>query len=260
MFWCQLYPSFPRPTTPALFSELPGFCASGKTAILLRLQQVNSLLDIEALEIDSIDTTGMAMPSPHEFSEVCNEHKEALLSWIATASTNRGTLFSTQQWSAQLARVLLDKRLQWVAEQHLATIQTHFKTLSKGFPNSERTGLSVDHLFLLDDLTENLFGQKVFKSRHGFLGVCNIRGEVGDRIVLARGCSSPLVIRQREDGYFTLVSPAYVEGTMYGELWPGYSPAPEVEEMHRKTGTVEFIQEQQERISKECTVQRHTLA
>jgi hypothetical protein len=252
--------SFLRLMGATLFSELPDICASGNTAILLPLQSVNGLLDIEALDIDSIDITGMPMPSRHELLEACNEHKEALLSWIAIATTNRGTLFSTQQWSAQLARVLLDKRLQWVAEQPLAKIQTDFEKLSKDFPNSERTSLSLDHLFLLDDLAGNLFGQKVFKSRHGFLGVCNIRGEVGDRIVLARGCSIPLVIRQREDGYFTLVSPAYVDGTMYGELWPGYSPAPEVEEMHREAGIVEFVQEQRERISKECALQRYTLA
>jgi hypothetical protein len=63
-------------------------------------------------------------------------------------------------------------------------------------------------------------------TKKGFFGWAHARAEQGDHLFLLRGCSVPVILRAREEGGYTVVGDAYVEGIMDGELVPDGQDVP----------------------------------
>ncbi|KAL6918530.1 hypothetical protein FSST1_010025 [Fusarium sambucinum] len=61
--------------------------------------------------------------------------------------------------------------------------------------------------------------RRVFGTRGGRMGMGTCAAQVGDRIVLLRGCNTPLIIRRSGEAW-RLVGECYVHGVMYGEISP----------------------------------------
>lgn len=56
-----------------------------------------------------------------------------------------------------------------------------------------------------------------FNTQLDTMGVCPDATEVGDLLCIPYGCPFVMVLRPRDDGTFTIVGPAYMDGLMYGE-------------------------------------------
>ncbi|KAG8670878.1 hypothetical protein FPOAC2_04184 [Fusarium poae] len=59
--------------------------------------------------------------------------------------------------------------------------------------------------------------RRVFGTRWGRMGMGSCAAEVGDSIVLLRGCNTPLILRSSGEAW-KLVGECYVHGVMYGEV------------------------------------------
>ncbi|KAG8353910.1 hypothetical protein FVEN_g8162 [Fusarium venenatum] len=59
--------------------------------------------------------------------------------------------------------------------------------------------------------------RRVFGTRGGRMGMGTCAAQVGDRIVLLRGCNTPLIVRRSGEAW-KLVGECYVHGVMYGEI------------------------------------------
>ncbi|OCK74923.1 HET-domain-containing protein [Lepidopterella palustris CBS 459.81] len=70
----------------------------------------------------------------------------------------------------------------------------------------------------------SILNRRLVRTRGGYVGLAASGAEVGDQVVLARGCRVPLVLRRRgeKDGDgegWRFVGDAYVHGMMYGECF-----------------------------------------
>ena len=54
----------------------------------------------------------------------------------------------------------------------------------------------------------------------GHVGWIPEAAEPGDFVTLFEGSPYPFILRQRQDGYYSVIGDAYIEGIMYGEAWP----------------------------------------
>ncbi len=61
-------------------------------------------------------------------------------------------------------------------------------------------------------------GRTLFRTNKLMLGLGHVAVQPGDIVVLLWGEKSPFVIRTRENGGFTFVGDAYIDGIMYGEF------------------------------------------
>jgi hypothetical protein len=59
---------------------------------------------------------------------------------------------------------------------------------------------------------------RLFTSDNGRLGYAPHTSLEGDQIVIFYGVPSPLVIREMEPGFYTMLGPAYIHGVMEGEF------------------------------------------
>ncbi|KAF4334235.1 hypothetical protein FBEOM_11931 [Fusarium beomiforme] len=59
--------------------------------------------------------------------------------------------------------------------------------------------------------------RRLFGTKNGRMGLGTCAAEVNDRIVLLRGCNTPLILRKFNDGW-KLVGECYLHGVMYGEV------------------------------------------
>ncbi|KAJ4164493.1 hypothetical protein LMH87_006166 [Akanthomyces muscarius] len=61
-------------------------------------------------------------------------------------------------------------------------------------------------------------GRTLFRTNKLMLGLGHVAVQPGDIVVLLWGEKSPFIIRTRENGGFTFVGDAYIDGIMYGEF------------------------------------------
>jgi hypothetical protein len=61
-------------------------------------------------------------------------------------------------------------------------------------------------------------GRRVFRTENNYLGVAPRAIRPGDQVWVLKGAGTPLVLREKENGRFTLVGEAYVHGIMHGEV------------------------------------------
>lgn len=73
-----------------------------------------------------------------------------------------------------------------------------------------------DYKSMDEDVAEGLNEQKT-KDKSPLFGLCPPDTKVGDIICILHGCSVPVVLREKQSGYMSLVGEAYVHGVMDGE-------------------------------------------
>ncbi|KAF5974210.1 heterokaryon incompatibility 6 OR allele [Fusarium coicis] len=59
--------------------------------------------------------------------------------------------------------------------------------------------------------------RRLFGTKHGRMGLGTCSAEVNDKIILLRGCNTPLVLREFNGGW-KLIGECYTHGVMYGEI------------------------------------------
>ncbi|KAM0204722.1 hypothetical protein ACHAQD_000524 [Fusarium lateritium] len=59
--------------------------------------------------------------------------------------------------------------------------------------------------------------RRVFATKNGRMGLGSCAAEIGDRIMILRGCNTPLILREFEKGW-KLIGECYTHGVMYGEV------------------------------------------
>ncbi len=64
------------------------------------------------------------------------------------------------------------------------------------------------------------YGRRLFRTDAQRFGIGHEALRIEDEIWLLAGAQVPFILRRRPDGKFTLIGEAYVDGMMYGELWP----------------------------------------
>lgn len=62
--------------------------------------------------------------------------------------------------------------------------------------------------------------RRLFLTKASTFGISHNTLKVGDEIWLLAGAKTPFVLRPRQDGTYELIGEAYVDGLMFGELWP----------------------------------------
>ncbi|KAL8672570.1 MAG: hypothetical protein Q9168_002975 [Polycauliona sp. 1 TL-2023] len=84
-------------------------------------------------------------------------------------------------------------------------------------------------------LAEYTRGRQFFVCKEGNTGLAPQAAREGDQVCVILGCQSPLVLRQHEDGYFTIIGDCYIDGLMTAEAvlgplpygWEGVAILPE---------------------------------
>ncbi|PVH81318.1 hypothetical protein DL98DRAFT_348715, partial [Cadophora sp. DSE1049] len=66
-------------------------------------------------------------------------------------------------------------------------------------------------------------GRALFRTNEGHIGLCPAAAKVGDLIVIAFGCATPLVLRSTNNSY-QVGGECYVSGVMNGEVLHGPLP------------------------------------
>ncbi|GAB7340237.1 hypothetical protein MBLNU457_6702t1 [Dothideomycetes sp. NU457] len=67
-----------------------------------------------------------------------------------------------------------------------------------------------------------MLGRRFFSTQHlNLLGVSHNTLRAGDEVWLLAGSKLPFVLRPKRDGSFELIGEAYVDGLMFGQMWPG---------------------------------------
>jgi len=93
---------------------------------------------------------------------------------------------------------------------------------------SQDPGPSVDTkiALYLELFLRCVSGRCIFSTNEGYIGVGMEATKAGDRICVALGCSTPLVIRPSsgDEKYYCLVGPSYVHGLMATEAFLGSLP------------------------------------
>lgn len=79
--------------------------------------------------------------------------------------------------------------------------------------------------FTYMEAMKDVHDARPFLSESGYVGLCPDTSEPGDEIHIPLGLHVPIVVRQVENGLYTLVGEAYVQGIMDGELFEVYSPS-----------------------------------
>ncbi|KAL5328035.1 hypothetical protein ACEPPN_005742 [Leptodophora sp. 'Broadleaf-Isolate-01'] len=82
---------------------------------------------------------------------------------------------------------------------------------------------NVDDWYSTRHLQAHLPGRALFRTKEGHIGLCPAPARVGDLIVIAYGCATPLVLRPTLDRY-TVGGECYVSGLMNGEALLGPLP------------------------------------
>ena len=54
----------------------------------------------------------------------------------------------------------------------------------------------------------------------GLVGWISEAAEPGDFVTLFEGSPYPVILRRRQDGYYSVIGDAYIQGIMHGEAWP----------------------------------------
>ena len=54
----------------------------------------------------------------------------------------------------------------------------------------------------------------------GRLGWIPEKSQPGDMVCLIKGAPFPFIVRARDDGFYTIIGDAHIEGIMHGEAWP----------------------------------------
>ncbi|KAM0236967.1 hypothetical protein ACHAP5_009207 [Fusarium lateritium] len=65
--------------------------------------------------------------------------------------------------------------------------------------------------------TNAMAWRRIFATKDGRMGMGSCAAEVGDRIVILRGCNTPMILREVGKGW-KLVGECYAHGVMYGEI------------------------------------------
>ena len=68
-------------------------------------------------------------------------------------------------------------------------------------------------------------GRAFFTTKEGKIGLAPRRTEIGDRLCIVLGCQSPLVLRAKEFGIYTMVGECYLDGVMDGAGLLGMLPS-----------------------------------
>ncbi|KAH7327437.1 heterokaryon incompatibility protein-domain-containing protein [Rhexocercosporidium sp. MPI-PUGE-AT-0058] len=82
---------------------------------------------------------------------------------------------------------------------------------------------NVNEWYNTRHLQSYLPGRALFRTKEGHIGLCPAAARVGDSIVIAYGCATPLVLRPAFDHYF-VGGECYVSGLMNGEALFGPLP------------------------------------
>lgn len=132
-------------------------------------------------------------PERYDLEEFCELMRQGIQLWRTVGDTNReGT-------AHPVGHSVVDE----ILKDYCPDDDEFFSLLEKVIP--------INHI----DCT------RVFASTStGEFGWVPGKSQPGDTICLFQGCPYPFVIRDREDGYYTLLGDAYVEGIMHGEAWP----------------------------------------
>lgn len=62
--------------------------------------------------------------------------------------------------------------------------------------------------------------RRLFLTKARRFGISHNTLKIGDVVWLLAGAKTPFVLRPRQDGTYELIGEAYVDGMMFGELWP----------------------------------------
>ncbi|CZT04550.1 uncharacterized protein RAG0_10971 [Rhynchosporium agropyri] len=82
---------------------------------------------------------------------------------------------------------------------------------------------NIEDWYSTRHLKSHLTGRALFRTKEGHIGLCAAAAEVGNSIVIAHGCPTPLLLRSKYDGYLRRAD-FYVAGLMKGEAL--YGPLP----------------------------------
>ncbi len=90
--------------------------------------------------------------------------------------------------------------------------------LLEGMALDDDEGTMIERLMREMD---SVCGQRaVFATEGGRIGIGRQTLQVGDQIWLLAGAKVPFILRESHDGHMEVVSETYVDGMMFGELWP----------------------------------------
>ncbi|KAM0424974.1 hypothetical protein ACHAPT_009775 [Fusarium lateritium] len=201
-------PSWQSPsTTHSLGGEVTGQylgSAAGDTKPVIDLSQFPRVLMAEGIAVDTVELYGGSITVAHECLSTIRRWR--YLASQRMDSKNKGCF-----WRA----IIADR-------DHMGNRATDdfgrsFEAFIDG-PSHER--LSRHSQNFSDAVTRAVMGRRFFITRKGRLGLGSPEIQLGDKIVILKGCCMPLVLRA--DGEcWVLVGEAYVSGIMRGEAVTG---------------------------------------
>lgn len=102
---------------------------------------------------------------------------------------------------------------QWLAESRL----TFGSAIEQSTVLMALTMALRFNIFCRDEIDRTRVLASMSKARLGWIPEL---ARSGDAVALLGGAPYPFILRRRQDGYYSVVGDAYIEGIMHGEAWP----------------------------------------
>lgn len=200
----------------------PGSSAAGKSEAIFSFSKRRKVLAISAIPLDRITLTGISLNTPicsgsllmaffewrHKLVQFKGYDDVAHRAFCRTISCGQlpGTQPSLLSTYRTFAASLLENNPTLNLDSHLRFYVENFDVLSRG----------VRKEMLSQYFSASMAGRCFAITSSGLMCLGSGALQVGDIVCVPLGCSTPVILRERGDGY-TFVGDVYVDGYMHGK-------------------------------------------
>lgn len=104
-----------------------------------------------------------------------------------------------------------------LADEESRRASDHDDLIKSIFPNSDDIMKSMRVIWAMSSACRD---RALFLTKRGRVGIGHETLQPGDQVWLLAGAKVPFILRRRDNGHMQLEGEIYVDGMMFGELWP----------------------------------------
>ena len=116
-----------------------------------------------------------------------------------------------------LPEEVLLKLTQWkVAQPEDTAIPSPSDVIKRPSSQQEQELIQTDWKTFSASLSQTYAGRRLFRTKHGYIGIGPAACKIGDLVCIIAGATVPMIIRPLQSGYYAHVGESYVHGYMDG--------------------------------------------
>jgi len=182
------------------------YSAAGPTTAVMDMTGFPSILQVDGVFADRVDCMGGTL-------KLARESMSTIRRWHYIAQQNlKARNPDGENWTRLFAQTIIADK------NHLGKrASDQFMDAFGAFINGELPDMTAAVRFYADAVTRAVIGRRFFLTKRSRMALGPDDVQLGDMIVVLKGCSVPLVVRAVEGGV-VLIGEVYVSGIMNGEV------------------------------------------